>query len=131
MLSIDGGFIYGGSYDNQGMANYSLALTSVEPTEDDFKQTNIFWPGVNSPLPKGKFGVGPLNFTDIPGVTNGTNATIRIAFNNGTMNSYQCFDVVSQSHYLLHNNFFMPYRLLSNTLHLKLVSPSKNQVPFV
>ncbi|KAI9347821.1 hypothetical protein DFJ73DRAFT_836445 [Zopfochytrium polystomum] len=92
---IENGTVKFTSFHATAVVNFTLAVSptaSYSPLESDF---NIpYGPGVATYSPKGTYTTAPFNLTGLPGVVPGAFVTLRMIYDGGDSNLYQCADVV-------------------------------------
>ncbi|KAJ3074839.1 hypothetical protein HDU99_001655, partial [Rhizoclosmatium hyalinum] len=89
---ITGGSIVGRLLHPTGKARFSMVLSKVDPTADQFGQV-LIGPGDNVQVTEGVFSTGPMDLSAIPGVKDGAPATFQVVMQTVDGVLYVCIDV--------------------------------------
>ncbi|ORY51587.1 hypothetical protein BCR33DRAFT_780540 [Rhizoclosmatium globosum] len=90
--SVTGGSIVGRLLHPTGKARFSMVLSKVDPTADQFGQV-LIGPGDNVQVTEGVFSTGPMDLSAIPGVKDGAPATFQVVMQTVDGVLYVCIDV--------------------------------------
>ncbi|KAJ3051014.1 hypothetical protein HDU99_008529 [Rhizoclosmatium hyalinum] len=89
---ITGGVVSGGLYHPTGTANFSLVVSNVDPTADQFGQVP-FGPGFNVKFTEGLWSTDKIDLSQIPGCVDGANVTMQVVMTTVDGTLFVCMDV--------------------------------------